>query len=110
MSDSSSSSSSSSETLSSHNESWDKTYENVCEKISTLKPYDFEPLASSTLSNDNESERKDDNHQKENKNWCLCDHCEIMITGRECWCCQEANEISGMRFSDLIAIPQFSAF
>lgn len=93
---------------SSNSESDNETLQELCNNFSKLKPYDFEPLASS-----DESEKEDEvtiedqrepntNQRKGNKNWCLCGFCKIMENERECWCCHEANEITDDLFKGKI--------
>ena len=62
------------------------------EDFKKLKPYEFEPLASS--SSDEESKESDvENTRKGNTDWCSCDCCNVMTTEAESLCCKEANEI-----------------
>jgi len=99
---------SSSSESSSEDESWDEGYKHLCDNFKNLKPYDFEPLASSTDTesdhdkNNTATELNEDSPRKGNKIWCLCDNCQIMTTERECWCCQEANEISDELFEGML--------
>lgn len=95
---------------SSSSEGDNETLQELCNKLSKLKPYDFEPLASSDESDEDEeeeeeiedhSEAKNTNQRKGNTNWCLCGCCKLMGYERECWCCQEANEIADELFEGL---------
>lgn len=94
---------------SSSSEGEDETLQELCNNFSKLKPYDFEPLASSDESDEDEeeeeiedhSEAKNTNQRKGNTNWCLCGCCKLMGNERECWCCQEANEIADELFEGL---------
>ena len=86
----------------------DETLQELCNNFSKLKPYDFELLASSDESDEDEeeeiedySEAKNTNQRKGNTNWCLCGCCKLMGNERECWCCQEANEIADELFEGL---------
>ena len=87
-------------TSDSSGESDDEILQELNDNLLNLKPYDFEPLASSDESDieaDDEqmNEDEDEYDQRTGKtNWCLCGCCEIMNHERECLCCQEANEIS----------------
>ena len=67
-----------------------------------MKPYDYEPLASSSDESDSELEsdcQVPNDSRKGKKLWCKCD---AMQTERECWCCQEANEIARNLFEGMI--------
>ena len=101
--------SSSSISNSSDSEEDEEILRELCNR-SKLKPYDFEPLASSDENNEDEetiedhSEVKNTNQRKGNTSWCLCGCCKIMEYERECWCCQEANEIADELFEGNLEI------
>lgn len=81
----------------------------LCNDLSKLKPYSFEPLVSSSSSDENEDtddgntrsvemkEINDDNiietRRIGNIDWCLCKCCKSMDSEAESLCCQETNEI-----------------
>lgn len=65
--------------------------------LSKLKPYDFEPLASSSNDECEDDESKED-LRKGKSDWCQCGYCLAMENEKECWCCSEANEISDELF------------
>ena len=88
-------------------ESDEETYDvsKLCEDFKKLKPYDYEPLASSSDESDSELEsdcQVPDDSCKEKKSWCRCAQCKVMQTERESWCCQEANEIAENLFEGMI--------
>ena len=85
----------------------EETYDfsNLCEDFKKLKPYDCEPLASSSDESDSELEsdcQVPDDSCKGKKSWCKCAQCKAMQTERESWCCQEANEIAENLFEGMI--------
>ena len=91
----------------SESESNEETYDvsNLCEDFKKLKPYDYEPLASSSDESDSELEsdcQVPDDSRKGKKSWCKCAQCKAMQTERESWCCQEANEIAENLFEGMI--------
>jgi len=94
-----------SESSSSENSSDDELIQEICEDLSKLKPYDFEPLASSGDNSNEESDEQEKQNEgdsrKGSKSWCLCECCEIMHNERECWCCQEANEVTDELFEGI---------
>ena len=69
--------------------------------LSKLKPYDFEPLASSS-NEESESDESNKGSRKGKVDWCQCGYCQVMEKDRECWCCSEANEISDELFEGTI--------
>ena len=107
MSQKSDSSYNSSGCSTSESESDEETYDvsNLCEDFKKLKPYDYEPLASSSDESDSELEsdcQVPDDSRKGKKSWCKCAQCKAMQTERESWCCQEANEIAENLFEGMI--------
>ena len=68
---------------SSSSEGEDETLQELCNNFSKLKPYDFELLASSDESDEEEiedhSEAKNTNQRKGNTNWCLCGCCKLRL-------------------------------
>ena len=88
-------------------ESDEETYDvsNLCEDFKKLKPYDYEPLASSSDESDSELEsdcQVPDDSRKGKKSWCKCAQCKTMQTEWESCCCQEANEIAKNLFEGMI--------
>ena len=70
--------------------------------LTKLKPYDFQPLASSSLSSGENSDTNPDNSGSSRVGstaWCQCQKCETMLADVECLCCIEANEIPDEIFS-----------
>ena len=67
--------------------------------LTKLKPYDFEPLASSSSSSLSSGENSDTNPDISGSSrvgstaWCQCEKCETMLADVECLCCIEANQI-----------------
>lgn len=102
-SDQDSDGSSSGSSNSSEDEQFDDL-KDLCENFTKLKPYDFEPLASTEESDEEEIDDKTDEKEEESvqrrgkKDWCLCESCEPMSTEVESLCCQEANEIPDNKF------------
>ena len=68
----------------------------IYKDLTKLKPYEFEPLASSSDEDANENEIK--NSRKGKINWCQCACCKSMTNEMESLCCKEANEISDELF------------
>lgn len=95
----------SSNSSSDENESDDQSYDvsHLNKELNKLKPYDYEPLASSSdeAVEDNESDTNNPSSRRGEKCWCTCGHCDYMETENECWCCQEANEISDEIFKGI---------
>ena len=90
----------------SEEDNFDKLQE-LCDDFAKLKPYDFEPLASTDESDSEESYTTDNEEEegvqrKGKKDWCTCGCCEPMMTEIECYCCQEANEITDEKFEGKI--------
>ena len=70
-----------------------------------MKPYDYEPLVSSSDESDSKLEsdcQVPDDSRKWKKSWCKWTQCKAMQTERESWCCQEANEIAENLFEGVI--------
>ena len=91
----------------SESENEGETYDvsNLCKDFEKLKPYDYEPLASSSDESDSELESDCqvlDDSRKGSKSWCKCAQCKAMQTERESWCYQEANEIAENLFKVMI--------
>ena len=59
--------------------------------MSDCKGYQYEPeYNEDELSTSNENTaHSDENDRKHDKNWCSCEHCEILSSRRECTCCRE---------------------
>lgn len=110
MSDNSSTNSSSDVSSSESEEESFNDIKELCENFAKLKPYDFEPLASTDESEgDEEDEKSEDSDatdkeeeepviRRDNTSWCQCDGCEAMSTETESVCCQELNEIREEKF------------
>ena len=78
---------------------------NLCKDFKKLKPYDYEPLASSSDESDSELEsdfQVPDDSRKGKKSWCKWTQYKAMQTERESWCCQEPNEIAENLFEGMI--------
>jgi len=79
--------------------------------ISKLKPYDFEPLATSS---DSESEEQENvgvpsaSDRTGNINWCQCGECKPMNNEVESLCCVEAPEIIDEFFEGTCLCQLFS--
>ena len=91
----------------SETESDEETHDvsNLCEDFKKLKPYDYEPLASSSDESGSELEsdcQVADDSRKVKKSWCKCTQSKAMQTERESWCCQEATEIAENLFKGMI--------
>ena len=64
--------------------------------MTKLRPYDFEPLASSenSVQNSDASDAEVETSLRVgNIEWCQCDKCKYMESELESLCCVEANEI-----------------
>ena len=68
----------------------------VLDFVTKLRPYDFEPLASSenSVQNSDASDAEVETSLRVgNIEWCQCDKCKCMESELESLCCVEANEI-----------------
>ena len=73
--------------------------------VTKLKPYDFEPEASSS-EEDNIDISNDDSSDEEksrigNVDWCVCGKCRPMQTFTERLCCRDTNEVADDLFEGL---------
>ena len=73
--------------------------------VTKLKPYDFEPEASSS-EEDNIDISNDDSSDEEksrigNVDWCVCGKCRPMQTFTESLCCRDTNEVPDDLFEGL---------
>lgn len=77
----------------------------LCNDNSKLQPYSFEPLASSSENEEEESAFPNDEIKRVgNLDWCLCKCCKQMESEHESLCCQETNEISEILFEGVILL------
>ena len=103
-----SSSDSFSATSSDTEDNFDDDLKELCNDFAKLKPYDFEPLASSSDESESDDsyttdqEEEEGTQRKGKKDWCMCGFCEPMMTEIESYCCQEANEITDEKFEGKI--------
>ena len=73
--------------------------------VTKLKPYDFEPEASSN-EEDNIDISNDDSSDEEksrigNVDWCVCGKCRPVQTFTESLCCRDTNEVPDDLFEGL---------
>ena len=107
MSQKSDSSYNSSGCSSSETESDEETYDviNLCKDLKKLKPYDYEPLASSSDESDSELQsdcQAPDDSCKGKKNGVNAPNARLCKWNKNSWCCQEANEIAENLFEGMI--------
>ena len=85
----------------------------VVDYLTKFRPYDFEPLASST--SEGESEHNSDGEIENyaccgNKELCQCDKCICMESELENICCVESKEIQDSFFEGITAPSQKTLF
>ena len=68
--------------------------------VTKLKPYDFEPEASSS-EDDNIDISNEEKSRIGNVDWCVCGKCRPMQTFTESLCCRDTNEVPDDLFEGL---------